>query len=221
MAYGPMAALDDRPRPGKEPTIPKTPGLKFQRLVRLGASHDAGRSRLGVVNSSTTPHRSRPAYPQSSRSFAQTSQSVRNLGLRHRGDMMLTVSHAAEPPAPTARITASPEAEGLLIVQSYRCWRRPGNAPEGSHQSSFCQRHRACDKCNWIAYDTIGWTNSVLIAAASREGRNVGIRSVIERMLRQRLLVGLAIEFQVVDADRFAPKSESQMRDRPVGVSAC
>src|SRR6201981_1191803 len=27
LAYGPMAALDDRPRPGKEPTIPPRPRL--------------------------------------------------------------------------------------------------------------------------------------------------------------------------------------------------
>ena len=48
-------------------------------VVPPGASHDAGRSRLGASqsdgsqrrrDSSTTPHRSRPAYPQSSRSLA-------------------------------------------------------------------------------------------------------------------------------------------------------
>ena len=35
---------------------------------------------------------------------------------------------------------------------------------KGVDQSSFCQRHRACHKCNWIAYDTIGWTDPVLTA---------------------------------------------------------
>ena len=79
LAYGPMAALDDRPRPGKEPTIPAEArtwlvSLACRKAKDLGYPHELWTTRLLARARAWTSRRARLPWQAGSRHFVQDTQ---------------------------------------------------------------------------------------------------------------------------------------------------